>query len=279
MPEGPEARTVADKLRPRLFNATIIESYRGERAAGVGFNNLRCPTTITGVRSYGKKVLIDLDIQCSIIISLGMAGRVQYEKGKHSHFRFDISTKNYIIGNLKVFEPSFSIFFDDPRYMGSIDIIPFNGLSKYFEGIGPDLLQAALNEDTWISKELWLNIFTVKKLANRDICDVLTDQDYVAGIGWYLMTEILYYAGIHPERKMNTLNANDHERIRTASHEVIALSYSYFGFTIKDFISPDGKKGMYPSVVYGKTHDSLGNVILHKKYKGRTIHYVAEIQM
>jgi formamidopyrimidine-DNA glycosylase len=57
MPEGPEARTVADKLRPYLVNRIITGYYNGERAKTIAFFNLKCPALIIGIRSYGKKVI------------------------------------------------------------------------------------------------------------------------------------------------------------------------------------------------------------------------------
>lgn len=277
MPESPEARTVADKLRPYLVSRIITNVYTGERAKTLGFHNLKCPATIIGVRSYGKKVLIDLDSGHMMITSLGMGGRFQTNRGDHSHIRFDISQIE-IKGLFRIIKPSFSLFFDDSRYMGGIDIISNTEIPIYFKDLGPDLLQLALNETTWISLDNWMRIFM--NGSKRMICDVLTDQSLVAGIGWYLMTDILYYSGIHPERRANTLTADDWDRTRINSHKVISLSYSYGGFTIRDFISPDGSPGLYPAAIYGKIKDPLGNPIIDKKLKnGRTIHFVQSVQV
>jgi formamidopyrimidine-DNA glycosylase len=278
MPEGPEARTVADKLRPLLLTKIITDKYIGDRGKSIGFDNLTCPATIIGVRSYGKKVLIDLDSCHMIIVSLGMSGRLQYTQGNHSHIRFDISDAK-INGSFKVLKYLFSLFFDDTRYMGSVDIIPNNGISLYFNDIGPDLLQLAINDQTWIPNQTWLNIFNAKKLRKRAICDVLIDQSVLAGIGWYLQTDILYYSAIHPERIVETISVDECERIRINSHKVMLLAYSHGGFTIESFISPDGETGKYPAAVYGKKHDPIGNLVVNKRLSnGRTAHFVPAIQ-
>lgn len=276
-PEGPEARTVADKLRQTLVNRSIINGIKGERGKSIGFDNLKCPATIIGVRSYGKKVLIDLDSDHVIVISLGMGGRLQYMAGDHSHIHFEIG-EYQLEGPFRVLRKVFTLYFDDHRYMGSVDIIPTTGIPLYFNAIGPDLLEAALDPITWISLEKWLNIFCQKKLKNRVICNVLMEQSLVAGIGNYLSAEVLYYAGIHPERIVSTMTIEEWDRIRIAAHKVILSSYSYSGFTIESFISPDGSWGQYPAAVYGKTHDPLGNPVVKKKIKGRTSHWVPAIQ-
>jgi len=258
MPEGPEVRTVSDKIRSLLTNHIIISAYKGIRANSIGFENLTFPSNILGVRTYGKKILIDIvtkdNLSCIIIVSLGMVGRLQYTPGNHTHIYFNIG-KFEIKGNFHIMRPTFTLYFDDYRYMGSIDIIPTSHISMYLGNIGPDLLAAALDEKTWISSQIWLSIFTQKRIQKWAICKALLDQSLIAGIGNYVKAEVLYYAQILPQRILSTITLQEWETLRIVSHKIILLSYSYGGFTIKDFISPDGVKGLYPAAVYGKTHD------------------------
>jgi formamidopyrimidine-DNA glycosylase len=278
MPEGPEIRTVADKVRPYLLSKIITDFYTGERAKTLGFHNLKCPVTIIGVRSHGKKVLIDLDSGHLIIASFGMAGRLQWTKGDHSHIRFDLSTAE-MKGPFRVMKFAFSLFFQDPRYMGGIDIIPNANIPLYFKDIGPDLLQHALDEKTWIPLDTWVSIFVQKKYLKWKVADVLVEQCLVACIGNYLRAEILYYAGVNPERLVETITRDEWDRIRICSHRILLVSYSYGGFTIESFISPDGERGLYPAAVYGRTHDALGNPVVTGKGKnGQTLHYVPAVQ-
>ena len=196
-----------------------------------------------------------------------MNGKFLYEEGKHSHIRFDIED-----------ETPFSVYFDDTRYFGKIDIIKSINEQKYFSNIGPCLLKRALNEETWFTTDEWKKIFK-PKLLRRKMCDIMIDQAIIAGIGQYLMVEILYYSGIHPLRIGNTITNEELESIRINSHKVVKLSYDHNGFTLRDFLSPSKKPGMYPAAVYGKTADPLGNKVTKEKLKnGRSIHFVAELQ-
>ncbi len=276
MPECAEARTVSDKLRIVLLGKIITKFSLGERAVTRGFANLKCPDTIIGVRSYGKKVLIDLSSEHIIIVSLGMTGRLQYYPGNHSHVQFDISEYE-IKGPFKIQKPVCNLYFQDHRYMGGVDIIPNINIPIYFRDIGPCLLHHALTE--YIPLTAWLTIYKQKKYQNWLIFDILLEQDLVAGIGVYCCVEILYYSGIHPQRVASTITDEEWDRIRISAHKVVALSYSYGGFTIEDFISPDGQRGMYPAAVYGRTYDPLGNaVIVIKRQHKRTMHVVPAIQ-
>lgn len=281
-PEGPEARTVADKLRSTLLNKIIFNKYKGDRANSKGFELLKIPSDIIGVRSYGKKVLIYIKYNNDIyiiVVSLGMTGRLQYSQGNHSHINLAIG-EYQILGSLRIIRPSFVLYFDDQRYMGHFDIIPVSGIGIYLKGIGPDLLQAALDEKTYISSEHWKQIFNLKKVKKWKICKALLDQDLIAGIGNYIKSEVLYYSKIHPERTVETLTDEELEVLRIVCHKIIMLSYSYGGFTIESFISPDGSWGKYPAAVYGKQFDSCGNpVIKGKTSDGRTSHWVPSLQI
>lgn len=285
-PEGPEVRTVANKLRPKLINSIITNAYKGERGKSIGFETLVFPSTITAIDTYGKKILIytssQVDVnswkEFTIVVSLGMTGRLQYIPGNHTHIYFNI-TECEIVGSLNILRSKFTLYFDDYRYMGSINIVLKSNICSYLSGIGPDLLAASLDEKTWISSEIWLGIFTQKKIQKWVICKALLDQSLVSGIGNYLLSEILYYAGILPERKINSISLEELEILRVVSHKIILLSYSYGGFTLKDFISPDGVKGMYPAAVYGKKTDPYGNpVVSAKTSNGRTSYFVPTIQ-
>lgn len=144
---------------------------------------------------------------------------------------------------LRIMRPAFSLYFDDYRYMGGIDIIPLEGWPLYSRDLGPDLLQHALDEKTWIPLDKWLQIFTQKKWRNREISHVLLEQSTVAGIGNYIKCEVLYYAGVRPDRIVKSITTEEWDQIRTCAHKVVLLSYSCGGFTIKDFISPDWDTG------------------------------------
>jgi len=146
-----------------------------------------------------------------------------------------------------------------------------------FSNIGP-CLKCALNEETWFTTEEWKKIFK-PKLLRRKMCDILIDQSIIAGIGQYLMVEILYYSGIHPKRIGNTITNDELELIRINTQKVIKLSYQHNGFTLKDFLSPSKKPGLYPAAVYGKKICPQGyKVVKEKLTNGRSIHFVAELQ-
>jgi len=267
MPEVCEAATIANELDIKLSNKIITNYYKGDRAKASGFSDLNCPVKINKIRFHGKKIIMELDSEQLMITSLGMNGKFLYEKGNHSHISFDIDD-----------ETPFSLYFDDTRYFGKIDIIKTAEESKYFSNIGPCILKHAIDENTWITSEEWKKIFR-PKLLKRKMCDIMIDQAIIAGIGQYLMVEILYYSFIHPKRIGNTITDEELELIRINSHKIVKLSYDHGGFTLRDFLSPSRTPGTYPAAVYGRTKDPNGyKVIKEKLNNGRSIHFVSEFQ-
>lgn len=263
-PEGPEVRTVVDKIRPHIVNKSLNAVVFGPRAEGVNLNILRLPANVLIVRSYGKKILIHLSSNQTIICSLGMTGKFKYsDPGPHTHFRFDF--------------PDLCLYFDDTRYMGSIIFSENAQVPNYFSEVGPDILDAAINSP--ITPEVWKERYKAKKWQNKQMCQVLLEQSIFSGIGNYLKSEILYYSGISPFRVVHTLIDEEWEKLRTVAHQILLLSYSHGGFTIESFISPDGSRGSYPAAVYGRSFDNLGNVVTKVSTKDqRSTYWVNAVQ-
>lgn len=199
----------------------------------------------------------------TIVVSLGLQGRLNFTSG---NIYFDIGiveTK----GSFNIMRKTYKFYFYS-GHCGKIVATPTDNLEKFLFPIGPDVLQAALSETTWITSNDWNIIFTQKKIAKWCICKALMDQQLVAGIGNYLKSEILYYSGILPQRLMNTLTKEEMERIRVVAHKIILLSYVM------------GSNGGYNKVVYNKEFDTYGNkVVSGKTSDGRTSYWVTEFQI
>lgn len=287
MPEGPEVRTISDVLRKKVLNRQIESIELSDNAKVFNFNlyeehNIKHENpTITKIYSYGKKLIIILDDELAILFSLGMTGAFRYKKETHTHVIFNLVPLQDVTVS-KTVTPLQAFNFTDTRRFGDVSFYNLEGLEEEINKLGPDLLEAALT--TEITKKKWLEIFKRKSarglaIGNKAICVILLDQNFVAGIGNYLKSEILYYSSILPDRLANDLSDFEWEKMRTVAHHIIKLSYAYGGLTIESYISPDGKMGKYPAAVYNKQKDPLGNKIIKGKTKdSRGSYWVDEIQ-
>lgn len=272
MPEGPEVRTIADKLSVQLVKQVILNVWISPELAVAVTGNLYdiVNSTVTMVASYGKKLLIHFNNGLSLVAGLGMTGRFLYQPAKHS--QIGIQYTSQAAGEEHI--PHW-VFFEDIRHFGHIDICQTTYLPTLLHKMGPDLLAAALT--TELSFETWISRFPTSSV--RKIFDVIKDQSTVSGIGNYLASEILYYSAIHPLRLTKSLTASEWEKLRQVSHQIIKLSYCYGGFTLDSFISPDGSIGLYPAAVYGKTSDSQNNMIVKVKIGSQSAYLVPAVQL
>lgn len=262
MPEGPEVRTAADKLRAKILNKTLDSIEKLAEYELIGEPTL--PATITKVYSHGKKLFFHLSTDFVIITSYKMTGKYIWDGSKG---------KNII----KLMIDGVPLYYQDGRKIGNIRTIPVSQLDIYMKPFGPDLLSHAISN--WLTTDQWNAIFAPKRKTRMCVARVLQMQELIAGIGNYLKSEILYYAAILPNRPMNTISDAEMDNLRMASHQVILTAYHFGGLTIESYINPDGELGLYPNVVYGKFTDFDGNEVVRGKTKdGRTSFWVPSKQ-
>lgn len=279
MPEGPEARTVADKLRSVISQHQICSLYITEKGNEDTKGNISPQIfvnhRISKVWSFGKKVIFSMQgDQYHILTELGMSGRFDYEQNKNSKFAFVLNLDGKRI----------DLFYSYARPCGSkMHFLDTDGLNAYINRFGPDLLDCALNNP--ITREEWISRFRINRYKNQSIAKAIMVQELVAGIGNYLKSEILYYSGVYPGRQVKNCTDTELDLIRIKAHEIIKLSYLCGGYTLDSFISPDGAPGVYPAAIYGainspKLLDSYGNKIERESgnFDSRTTSWVPAFQ-
>ena len=198
MPELPEVETVRRGLQPVMEGHEITQ-------AEVRRPDLRWPfppgmaerltgQTVTRLRRRSKYILADLGSGETLIIHLGMSGRMLISgvlpgdfhhhhptPAKHDHVVLDMS------GGAR-------ITFNDARRFGAMDLTATDAVDRHrlIENLGPEPLGNLFNET-----------YLAERLAGRNtpIKTALLDQRIVAGLGNIYVCEILHRAGISPKRK------------------------------------------------------------------------------
>ena len=184
MPEGPEIRRVADRLRAAL------EGRRAERVR-FGLEGLRqweprlTGRRIASVESRGKALLLHFGNGLAIFSHNQLYGRwylcaAGERPATRRSLRLEIRT-----GGQSALLYSAS----------SIEVLDERGLANhsYLGRLGPDLLDPATTVEE-IAARLDESAYRRRRLGG-----LLTDQSFVAGIGNYLRCEILFCAGWLPE--------------------------------------------------------------------------------
>jgi len=269
MPELPEVETTVNSLNI-LKNKKVIklDIHTKKLRYPIPLNALKkiINSKIINLRRIAKYVIIDFDKSNSVIIHLGMSGRLKILRNKaintkHDHLVFKF-TGNY------------ELIFNDPRKFGFIDIVKSDKINniRYIKRLGLDALDARLSIEY-----LYLKFYKSEVLVKQ----LLLNQYIVAGIGNIYASEILFNAKISPMIKGKNLNKYQIGTIILSIKKILKKAIKSGGSTINDYVSPDGTLGNFQRnfKVYGKEGKIIhGHKIEKKVLYGRSTFFCPGIQ-
>ena len=268
MPELPEVETTVKSLNilknKKVINLDIHTKKLRYLVPHIDLKNV-INYKIIGFRRIAKYIIIDFENLESVIIHLGMSGRLKIVEPnvaliKHDHLVFKCE-------NIK-------LIFNDPRRFGFIDIIKSEKISNlsYIKKLGIDALDKKLTED-----------YLYDKFKNSQVLikQLLLNQYIVAGIGNIYACEILYDAKISPLRKGRSLKRSQIGTILKSIRKILRKAIKYGGSSISDYVSADGTLGNFQKNfrVYGREGYKIRGyeikkVVLH----GRSTFFCPDIQ-
>ncbi|AVN59190.1 DNA-formamidopyrimidine glycosylase [Mesoplasma florum] len=274
MPELPEVRTVAVFLNKRVANTTILKAecffekmiWRNEIK---DFYKNVSNQKILNVSNYGKYLMFELSNQI-IISHLRMEGKWSISKkeidiynANHLRLQFELSNGEY----LKYY---------DSRKFGTIEIWD---KENYKEKSGMDKLgPEPLNNQPSFK---YLKEKAIK--SNSLVKAFILDQSVLCGIGNIYANEILFAAGINPERITKTLTDEELKKIIKFSNAILEKAVSLKGTSIHSYKSGDGETGQFQHEL--KVHlrkDEkcfvCGTKILKKQVAGRGTYFCEKCQ-
>lgn len=235
MPEGPEIRLAADKIAKIIEHKVIQDIEVGLPRLSSAVPQLKGHTVIE-VETRGKAMLIHFDNDLSVYSHNQLYGvwrtckRGQLPNTKRS-LRLALHTSTH---SALLYSAS------DIAVYARAELVNHPFLKK----IGPDILHKDLNWET-VAAQL-----RDKRFCNRKLSILYLDQSFIAGIGNYLRSEILFAAGIHPDAKPKDL---DQQQLETLAKQTVVIStraYATKGHTLPDKLRTQLKKtkGNYESV-------------------------------
>ena len=116
-----------------------------------------------------------------------------------------------------------------------------------------------------------------------NIKSALLNQKIVCGIGNIYACEALFYAGVTPERKANSLNKKECNLLSVEIKRILLESIEAGGSTLRDYVQSDGSMGGFQNnfSVYGRDGEPCKickSVIKRIKQSGRSTFYCEECQ-
>lgn len=192
--------------KPILFTPTI-----GEFAKRVVDRH------VASIGRRGKRVLIHLDDQQTVVIEPRMTGLVLLaEPPTAEHLRLRLQLEG---------GPAEELLFWDRRGLGTVRLLTRSEADQVLglQRIGADALQITLAQ---LREQL--------AASRRPIKVALLDQKRVAGIGNLYAAEILHVAGVDPRTRCDALAGPQWARIHKAISLVLLEAIAHEGSTLSD---------------------------------------------
>lgn len=268
MPEGPEVKIVSESLHNALHDRTIMGivylygryTKHGPPDGHEAFVTY-LPQKVTNVACKGKFIYVTMANGWNVWNTLGMTGSWSRAKLKHSRAQF-------------ILDDGSSVFFNDIRNFGTLKYVyGQKALDDKLSTIGPDMLSQDVTDDLFVAR--------MRKKNSRVVTENLMDQAIISGVGNYLKSESLYFAGISPHRTCSEISDDELRNLNKTIKAVIRQSYKTGGATIYTFQNFEGEKGQYTSrfAVYNQENDPNGHeVVSFTSPEGRTTFWVPEVQ-
>ncbi len=231
---------------------------------------------VLGFRRRAKYILMRLSGGDSVLIHLGMSGRMLIEPAGRNdaappHEHVMLQTDAGADGGWRV-------GFVDPRRFGSVDLVRTDAedAHRLLAELGPE----PLGDD-----------FSVASLSaalagkHTPIKAALLDQKNVAGLGNIYVCEALFRAGISPLRQAHTIPGARAARLVPEIKATLTEAIAAGGSSLRDYVQPDGELGYFQHAwkVYGREGEPCPRCascpgIKRIVQSGRSTFYCARVQ-
>jgi endonuclease VIII len=215
MPEGPEIRRAADQLEKAIQNQPLTAIWF-KFAALKSFEAKLLKSRVTQIETRGKAMLTHFSCGLTIYSHNQLYGLWHVATAKAAplarDLRLSLQTRTkridlYSASDISVWETT------------KVEHHPF------LQKLGPDALTPNI---TWTDIVQRMNL---SAFAGKSLQTLLLDQRFVAGIGNYLRTEILFDARLMPQHKPKQLNQGQQQQLAQAILRIVKRSYRSAGVT------------------------------------------------
>jgi formamidopyrimidine-DNA glycosylase len=272
VPELPEVEVLRRSLEPHLIGKLIrgVEVRNPalrERVDRRALIRLAAGRRVRALRRRGKYLWIDLDNGSTVVVHLGMSGRLTLAPARapvepHEHVAL-------LLGRQR-------LRFRDPRRFGVFFARRTDALERdpHFARLGLEPLAPGFDGTT---------LARAARGRRGPIKSFLMDASVVVGIGNIYASEALYRSGIHPARSVARISSSRFERLAAAVVAVLEQAIEEGGTTLNDFTNGEGEEGYFQVSLraYGREGEpcrQCGARIRRTVQAGRSTYYCAHCQ-
>lgn len=266
MPEGPEIRIAADQVEKAVKDKAALDIHFGLEKLE-GYEDLLRGSIVTGVDTKGKAMLTRFENGYTVYSHNQLYGKwiirnaYNYPDTKRQ-LRFAIHNEK---------KSALLYSASDIEVLREEEVAEHPFIAK----VGPDVFSEKVSPDMLMER------FYEKRFYKRKWASLLLDQSFVAGIGNYLRSEILYTAGVHPALRPTDTSEASLEKAAQGVIDLMWQSYRHKGVTndlrLAEKLKKQGKKrNQYRHWVFGREDQDChvcGTPILKMQAASRRLYY------
>ena len=200
---------------------------------------------ITDVRRVGLYLVVELNTESLLVLSLGSSGSPRRNANKHPK----VAGTEVVIS----FTQYGQLRFVDTEGTGQLFVVPGEDLSAALPEI------AGYGLDPVATPMSWTNMGRLLLQKSTKLKTLLTDETFVVGIGDIYADEILFEAGLRFDRIANSLSTQEIRRLHRSLVGTMHDAMKYRGTSVPDrpFVDPFGQPGSYAGhlKVWGRQGD------------------------
>jgi formamidopyrimidine-DNA glycosylase len=243
MPELPEVETVRRGLALKMTGRKIVQAELRRQDLRRPFPPMLAQT-LTGaaigkLARRGKYILIELDDDGTLLLHLGMSGRITAGPADAPHALHDHVVLTLDDGTV--------VRFNDARRFGLVDYMRRGDENAHplLAGMGPEPLEPGF-DGRYLAAKLVGKMTPIKA--------ALLDQKIVAGLGNIYVCEALYRARISPRRLAATVTGARAAKLAEAIKATLNEAIEAGGSSLRDYVQADGELGYFQHrwAVYGR---------------------------
>jgi endonuclease-8 len=226
MAEGPEVRRKAEKLRELLVGEPLTEvRFAFERLQP--FEDALTGLRVRAVDTFGKAYVIRLAEGLNLYVHPKLFGHwiLRVRPG-------DPKTDRKLRAVLRVAKGAAYLYStNDLAVLTDAELANH----PYLRRIGPDVLAPGLTVRAIRDR------YRDPRFAPKRLTTLLLDQEFLAGIGNYMRSEILFEARLYPLRRACDLSPAELDRLAEATLAVSRRAFEARGMTVDPRIVAEGK--------------------------------------
>lgn len=236
MPELPEVETTRRGVEPYCKGAVVSQLIVREP-------RLRWPVpeqlparlagqTITALERRAKYLLFKTGTGV-LLVHLGMSGSLRVvdpaqAPGRHDHI--DILLQNDVC-----------LRYNDPRRFGSFLWLEPGEQHPLLSHLGPEPLSGNFDGEL---------LYRLSRGRAAPVKSFVMDAKVVVGVGNIYANEVLFLAGIRPDRAAGRISLARYELLAENIKLVLTSAIAQGGTTLRDFVGGDGKPGYFAQQLY-----------------------------